>query len=247
MRIAFSKPTAGLEEQRLLFDRYRAAGYDGLQLKGGQYNAYLDNPRAFREEWAADPPSTSALIAGGTLDPAGLTHLRSVISFAEAVGSERIVFCHGVSRSRLSDADIAGFARTLSDVGREAADQGVALSLHHHYDQPVMHRNDFDVFFDAADPDAVHLTIDTAHLVKSGVADVAGVVRDFAAVIDNLHLKDFADGEWRMLGQGAIDFDKLFATLQGIGYDGWLCVDEETDAELGEAMDTSMTYLRSKV
>jgi len=247
VKIAFSKPTSGQDEQRLLFDRFRSAGYDGLQLKGSQYGAYLDRPAAFLSEWADDPASTSALIAGGALDTDGLARIRSTISFARAVGSERIVFCHGLSRAGLSDSDIAGFARTLSEVGREAADQGVALSLHHHYDNPVMHRRDFDVFFDAADQDAVHLTIDTAHLAKSGVDDITGLVVDFASVIDNFHLKDFADGAFRLLGQGSIDLEKLFVTLHGIGYDGWLCVDEETSADLLEAMDISMEYLRPRV
>jgi inosose dehydratase len=163
------------------------------------------------------------------------------------VVSERVVFCHGVPREGLSDADIAGFAGTLSEVGREAGDQGIALSLHHHFNQPVMHRRDFDVFFDAADRDAVHLTVDTAHLVKSGVTDVAGLVADFAPVIDNLHLKDFADGEWRLLGHGAIDLDSLFATLRDIDYRGWLCVDEETRTPLEESMEVSMAYVRTKI
>lgn len=246
MKLAFSKPTTGHDEQRLLFDQYRTAGYDGLQLKGSQYSSYVDRPAAFRSEWDDDPASTSALIAGGALDTAGLERLRSTIAFAKDVGSERIVFCHGLSRAGLSDADIAGFARILSGVGREAADQGVALSLHHHYDNPVMHRRDFDVFFDAADHDAVGLTIDTAHLAKSGVDDIAGLVVDFASVIDNFHLKDFADGEFRLLGEGTLDLDKLFVTLHTIGYDGWLCVDEETNAGLLDAMELSIQYVQER-
>jgi len=246
MKLAFSKPTTGQDEQRLLFNRYRAAGYDGLQLKGSQYGAYLDRPAEFRAEWDDDPASTSALIAGGTLDPAGLAGLRSTIAFANEVGSERIVFCHGISRAGVSDSDIAEFARTLSAVGREAADQGVALSLHHHYDNPVMHRHDFDVFFDAADPGTIGLTIDTAHLAKSGVDDISGLVLDFASVIDNFHLKDFANGEFRLLGEGTLDLDKLFATLQTINFTGWLCVDEETPATLANAMDLSIHYLQQR-
>ncbi|MGH3487120.1 MAG: sugar phosphate isomerase/epimerase family protein [Actinopolymorphaceae bacterium] len=247
MKLAFSKPTPGPGQQRLLFDRFREAGYAGLQLKGGQYGSYLDDPEGFRDEWSRDAACVTGLITGGTLDPDGLTSLRSTVAFASAVGSERVVFCHGLAREGVSDADIAGFARTLSEVGREAADQGVALSLHHHYNQPVMHRPDFDVFFDAADTDAVHLTVDTAHLVKSGITDVAGLVADFASVVDNLHVKDFADGEWRLLGEGVIDLDALFATLRDIDYDGWLCVDEETRTEIAGAMDVSMEYVRSRI
>lgn len=247
MRLAFSKPTADTEQQRALFDRVGAAGYDGLQLKASQFRSYLDDPGGFRERWSADPAYASALITAGALDPDGLANLRSLLSFAVAVESERIVFCHALGRSGLGEEDIAGFARVLSEVGREAADRGVALSLHHHDDQPVMHRRDLDVFFDAADHDAVGLTVDTAHLVKSGVIDIAGVVADFAPVIDNFHLKDFADGEFRLLGHGDIDFDKVFSTIRSVGYDGWLCVDEETDAGLVEAMEVSMDFLRRRL
>lgn len=122
----------------------------------------------------------------------------------------------------------------------------MALSLHHHYDNPVMHRRDFDVFFDAADHDAIGLTIDTAHLAKSGVDDIAGLVVDFASVIDNFHLKDFADGEFRLLGEGTLDLDKLFVTLHTIGYNGWLCVDEETNANLLDAMNLSIQYVHER-
>lgn len=243
MKLAFSKPTSGIDEQRLLFDRYRESGYEGLQLKGGQYAAHLDDPSAFQNEWGDDPALTSALITGGTLDESGLAQLRKTIAFAQATHAERLVFCHGISRTGLTDADIAGFAKVLSQVGKEAADQGVALSLHHHFDQPVMHRHDFDVFFHEAK--AVTLTVDTAHLVKSGITDVAGLVKDFAEVIDNLHLKDFRDGQWRLLGEGTIDFEALAATLTATNYDGWLCVDEETTTELTEAMDRSLAALRT--
>ncbi len=106
-----------------------------------------------------------------------------------------------------------------------------------------MHRHDFDVFFHEAK--AVTLTVDTAHLVKSGITDVAGLVKDFAEVIDNLHLKDFRDGQWRLLGEGTIDFEALAATLTATNYDGWLCVDEETTTELTEAMDRSLAALRT--
>lgn len=246
MRLAFSKPTAGADEQRQLFDRFGPGGYDGLQLKAGQYQPYVDDPARFTDRWGAAPGATSALIAMGTLDDDGRERLRAVVAFGAAVGSERVVFCHGMRREGLTDADIAGFAGVLSELGREAADRGVALSLHHHYDQPVMYRRDFDVFFDAADRDAVHLTVDTAHLVKSGVTDLAGLVADLAPVVDNLHVKDYADGEFRVLGRGDLDLDPLFATLRSIGYDGWLCADEESRTGLVEGMDASMAYLRAR-
>ena len=119
------------------------------------------------------------------------------------------------------------------------------LSLHNHHGQAVMTREDLEVFFGAIEEGAVGLTVDTAHLVKSGVTDVAGVIRDFAGVIDNFHLKDYADGQWRVLGSGAIDFEPIFAAIGDIGYDGWLSTDEESDAPLLPAMEHCVEFMKA--
>src|SRR5262249_33952891 len=152
-----------------------------------------EDPAGFPRDWGEDRGAVSALITAGPLDEAGAAALRRVLHFARAAGAERGVFCHAFSRRGLTAAEIAGFARTLDGRAREAMDGGVRLSLHHHYDQPVMHREDFEVFFEAAPTGSIGLTLDTAHLVKSGIEDVAGVFRDFRRVIDNVHLKDYAD------------------------------------------------------
>jgi inosose dehydratase len=242
----FSKPTRTPEQQRVLFTQYRDHGYDGLQLKGGQYASYVGRPDDFRREWGDDQAAVSSLITMSPLDEAGTEHLRGVVGFAAEVGSERVVFCHSHPRGGLTDDDIAGFARVISGLGREAAERGVRLSLHHHFDQPVMHRPDFDVFFDAVEDGSVGLTVDTAHLAKSGVSDIAGLVRDLAPVIDNIHLKDFADGEFRLLGAGDLDFGAIFDALAASGFTGTLCVDEETRTELVEGMEVSRAYLASR-
>jgi inosose dehydratase len=243
MRRAFSKPTADDEQLKLLMTSFREAGYTGLQLKTGQFAPWLDNPDGYLRTWGDDAGRASALIAFGTLEPDGLDRLASTIRFAERVNGERVVFCHNHPRAGVTAQQIEGFAHTLTEIGRDSAQRGVALSLHHHYEQPVMHREDFEVFFGAVDTDAVGLTVDTAHLAKSGITDIPQFVRDFAPVIDNVHLKDYADGEWRLLGQGELPLTEIVDALTGSGYAGWLCVDEESRAELHEGMATSAAWL----
>jgi inosose dehydratase len=245
MKLAFSRPTDGEAEQRLLFSSFRQAGFDGLQLKAGQYQRYLSEPDRFHRDWGDDPGLVSGLITGGTLDPAGITALRQVMAFACSVGAERIVFCHGIPRGGLAHQDIQTFARIMAELGQEAREEGVHLSLHHHYNQPVMHREDFDVFFRAAREGTVGLTVDTAHLIKSGVDNIPELIRAFHPVIDNVHLKDFADGEFKVLGEGQIDFAPIFQALRETGYEDWLCADEESGSDLSEGMRASAEFIRS--
>lgn len=247
MRLAFSAPDRGPDERSALLGGFRAAGFDGLQLKRRQYQDDLDDPPRFLARWGASPGVASGLITGGDLGADAVADLRRVIAFAAAVGGERIVYCHGIPRARVTDDDIRRFRGLLSELGNEARGHGVQLSLHHHYDQPVMHRRDLDLFFAGVDDRRVTLTVDTAHLVKSGVTDVAGVVRDFAPFVDNFHIKDFAAGAFVPLGDGAIDFAPIFSAIDEIGYDGWLCADEESGAAIVEAMDASHRFFAASL
>lgn len=247
MKLAFSKPTRGAEAQRLLFQRYPEFGFDGLQLKGNQYGDYAgdpDGPGRFRADWGAAPGHVSSLITMNPLDDEGTERLRALFRFAAEVGAERVVLCHDVPREGLQDSDLVGFAGVLSDLAEESVGLGVRLSLHHHTNQPVMHRRDFDVFFGAVRPDTVSLTVDTGHLVKSGITDVASLITELGAYVDNIHLKDFGDGEFRLLGQGDVDLDSALVAIGKLGDRVTLCVDEESRAELEEGLRVSRDYLR---
>ncbi|NOU96641.1 TIM barrel protein [Paenibacillus sp. LMG 31456] len=245
IQLAFSRPTATAEEQALLFQQYGAVGYDGLQLKGAQYAPFLAEPGRFKEVWGDAPGLGSALITGGKLDEASIEQLRTVFRFASAVGTDLIVYCHGIARAEVTADDIRRYADVLSELGLEAQQKyGVKLSLHHHHNNPVMYRDDFDLFFDRVKDESVGLTVDTAHLVKSGISDVAEVIRSFGNVIDNFHLKDFEQGDWRVLGEGAIDFGSIFGAIKEIGYDGWISADEESGGEVLEGMKACYQFMR---
>src|SRR2546429_5712897 len=152
MKLAFSKPTRNAGEQQSLFSRFRSFGFEGLQLKQSQYWGDIDYPERFVEQWMQDAPAiASGLIMQGLLDEPGIATLRRVFTFAQVVGSERIIFCHDQPRQGLSRADIKRFAHLLSDLGKEAHQHATSLSLHHHYNQPVMYREDFEVFFASVD------------------------------------------------------------------------------------------------
>ncbi len=247
MKFAFSRPTSTAGEQQELFTQFGSAGYAGLQLKANQYTGYVDAPQEFLDKWGGYAGVASGLITMGVLSEEGQAKLRKLIRFAAAVGSERIIFVQNLSRQEADDAAIREFAHIFAEMGQEARAQGVALSLHHHYKQPVMLRQDIETFFAAAGEDAVGLTVDTAHLVKSGVEDVAGLIRDFRHVIDNFHLKDFADGDWRVLGHGKIDFAPIAAAIHAIEYDGWICADEESGGSLTGGMQECIQYMRSTI
>lgn len=245
VRFAFSRPTQTADELALLVDNYGSAGYQGLQLKFAQYSAYIDRPEQFNEKWGQRQGIGSALIAGGRLDEQNVEQLRKLFRFGRQIGTERIVFCHGVPRKEVAADDIRRYAVQLMELGKEAEQSGLRLSLHHHFNQPVMYRDDFDLFFGNVKDEAVGLTIDTAHLIKSGIADIAEVISSFRQVIDNFHMKDFADGDWRVLGQGNIDFSPVFRAIKDIRYEGWMSADEESGGDIVGGMAECLSHMKN--
>ena len=257
MRLAFSSPTKTASEEEVLYAGYRDCGYEGLQLKAGQYLASLPDPETALRAAEGDTGRFSGLIFGGGLDAAGQDTLRRVIDFATTVRSERVVFCHSLPKAQVGTDDLRAFASVLSGLGSYARDQGTRLSLHHHYNQPVMFAADIRQFFEHVEPGSVGLTIDTAHMWMSGQDDVGATIEEFAGVLDNVHLKDCRDdapGErlptgarkatsFMPLGEGELDFGPVFRALAGSGYSGWLCVDEESGADIASSLKLSHDFV----
>jgi len=239
MRTAFSKPTTR-EEFELLLTSFRGAGYDALQLKTGQFLPWLETPKEFAKLTAEHPGAAGVLVYYDELDD---ERLSSVIDFAGQVGTEMVVFCHNRSRDGVTSAGRVALAEQLAVHGARAREAGITLSLHHHFNHPVMTPSDVREFWGAIESGTVGLTVDTGHLAKSGVDDIPAFIEEFAPIIDNIHLKDFADDAWRLLGEGSVDLDAILSMLSKVGYDGWLCVDEESDASLMDGLTKSRTWI----
>ena len=245
----------------MLYARYAEFGYAGLQLKSGQYLAYLDDPGTAQRAAREDHGRFSGLIFGGSLDEAGQRTLRKVIELAASVRSERVVFCHGLPKGEVTADDMRGFALVLSRLGSYARDHGTRLSLHHHYDQPVMFAEDIRLFFELVEPGRVGLTIDTAHMWMAGQDDVGATIEEFAGILDNVHLKDCRDDapgtrlpsgarqatSFMPLGQGQLDFEPVFRALRRTGYAGWLCVDEESGADIATSLKLSHDFVTDRL
>lgn len=245
--LQFSIPTGSDNEQRALFASFRQYGYSGLQLKGGQYARYIDCPEKFIGEWGADKAAFGGIIVGGGLDKEGIASLRRAIEFAEAIKAALVIFCHGRSRNTVNDDYIREAALILSEMGLTALKGGVKLSLHPHFDNPVMHRRDIDTFWSAAAPGTVGLTLDTAHMVKSGIRNIDQVILDHKDVLDNTHIKDYGMGRFCALGTGTIDFAPIFAALETVGYSGPLCADEESGDGVATGLALSSAFMCSQI
>lgn len=147
---------------------------------------------------------------------------------------------------------IARVAPLLTEVGRRARDQGVTAGIHPHLNTLVETPDETDLVLDRCDPAYVGLALDTGHFHLAG-GDVAGAVKRHGPRLSYLHFKDavrpFVRPDFfpslRELGRGQIDFPATMRALAGVGYTGWINVEQDfTPTTPLDSIRTSMRYVR---
>ena len=216
---------------RQAIDDIASLGYRGIQLRQSALATWGDRPAQLKA-LLAERRLTLVALSSGTmaLDPAAETdsleqHVRHA-QFVRDVGGRYLQVIDERPPGRDPNADdYRRMGRLLTALGRRTAALGIKLGYHNHMDALGQAPDEVARVLDAADPQFVHLELDTAHYRKAG-GDPAAAVRRHRARLLFLHLKDL-DVEQRFveLGRGKIDFPGVFAALDAIRFDGWAVVE----------------------
>ena len=107
-------------------------------------------------------------------------------------------------------------------------------------------------FIQDVDRPNLKVNFDPANMILYGSGDPHEAVRVLASKIVSVHAKD---GDWpapgelgkeRPLGKGAVDFPRFIQTLNGVGYQGPLCIEREAHdpVERVDDMRAAVPFLR---
>ena len=165
--------------------------------------------------------------------------------------------------------DEAGWRRLADGLSRAlelAYDRGFEPTFHPHTSTYVEAPHEIERLLELSE---VGLLVDTGHLLIGG-GDTVHALRDWEERVNYVHVKDVrmqvlegcirdrADAleAWRRgifceLGTGDVDLDAFFAELARVGYEGWICVeqdriprDDEPLSESSEAQARNREWLR---
>lgn len=226
----------------------------GLALASGWYSSNLLERDADAEIAAMQPHLTLMRAAG----------VRAMV-FCETSRCVHLDRQRPVSRRpRLTDADWRLFAPRIDAVGNYLAEQGIALAFHHHMGTPVQATEDVARLMDDTGQN-VQLLLDTGHCAFAG-GDPFDWIARWGDRIAHVHCKDVRagvvrrshnrdasfldavlDGVFAIPGDGDLDFPSILSRLAGIGYDGWLVTEAETDSSVNPSWPLakrSYRYLR---
>jgi inosose dehydratase len=164
--------------------------------------------------------------------------------------------------------DAAGWKRLAAGLERVAAalaPKKLRIAYHHHMGTVVQTEDEIDQLMQST-PESVGLLLDTGHLTFAG-GDPKRVAEKWAKRITHVHCKDvrrevldsldhtasFLDavvaGAFTVPGDGAIDFEPVFAVRKRAGYGGWLVVEADQDPAKAPPLEYAtkgLAYLRDR-
>ena len=134
--------------------------------------------------------------------------------------------------------ELEEMAKTLDEMGRQAAQYGITVALHPHRGCLVYTEESLDRMLSLTDPAYVKFCPDTAHLAMAGM-DPLAVIRKYADRLGYVHLKDYEGQEFRGIGKGDLDLKGVFDALQDANYAGWVMIElDDQDRQLEHARAT---------
>lgn len=235
----------------------------GLALAGG----YLALPFSNTEHLAASMPQLETLLDIFDLIPEMLPRPKPTI--ADAGSAERWHRPGAAARDRTVGWDDAGwrrFGEGIARVAERCRERGYEPTLHHHTGTFLEAVWEIERALEVSD---VGLCLDTGHLLVGGGDPVKGI-EAWGDRINHVHLKDarrdvidgiLAEGAsveaiWRRrafcrLGEGDVDVERVLDEIKGIGYSGWLVVEQDTMPDLAWPLEraaadqvANRTYLK---
>jgi inosose dehydratase len=153
------------------------------------------------------------------------------------------------TKPKLSEDEIAAYARKMTAFGEWCSDQGIPHAYHHHMAAAIETEPELDLFIKHSGP-GIPLLYDAGHMAFAG-GDVLRVIDHHHARISHVHTKDvrrtvidgldrsresFLDavvkGAFTVPGDGDLDFEAIVKRLAAYVYEGWFVVEAEQDPKV---------------
>ena len=222
----------------LILDTVRDAGFRSVEGR-------MNDPRTFKAKL-----DERGLALGGY--HVGLDKLNDVQPLIDYLG---VTDCRDVCNSGVGKwhdvtaDDIRAAADVLNRAGRQLRDADIRLHYHNHAFEfePVGNgRTMMDVLIEQLDLDVVDLCVDVAWVSRGG-HDPASFLRQYAAHVGYIHLKDHEGETWKELGQGTLDFDAIMPVIAEMPNVRWAMVEQDrTDRDPVESCRISAAFLRDR-
>jgi inosose dehydratase len=167
-------------------------------------------------------PLRSAYVTVNVTDPAQRKDQIAMLQrYAKVVkkygGSYLVQSANGPRTGYVFAEHKANIISALNEYGKAVNDVGLRTGLHQHTGTAIETREETYDVMNAVDTRYMHFAPDIGQAQKGGT-DAAQLVKDFAKIIDHMHLKDFKGWEhmagYCPLGEGKVDLKSVLETME---------------------------------
>ena len=270
MKLAFSTNAYKKTTLEAAIDSIAALGYAGIEVMADVPHAYppdmpeervarvkaqivarglqVSNVNAFTLFALGDTYHPTWIEDDAKLVEQRIVHTRNVIELSAKLGAKTISLQPGGPQGRLDREEaLRRYEAGLHQVLPLAARKGITLMVEPEPGLLIQHAAECIEFLQRVNHPNLKMNCDLGHFYCVE-EDPATVVRDCAAWIAHIHLEDIKENrvhQHRIPGEGAMDWEGIFAAIREIKYEGWVTVElypYETTAE--EAAKKAREYLR---
>lgn len=154
--------------------------------------------------------------------------------YAKALGVTDVITHMGFIPENPYDPEFIPFCDAVRKVAEHLKANGQYLLFETGQETP----NTMLRCFETVGCDNLGINLDTANLILYGRANPADALEIFGSYVRNLHAKDGLYptnghdlGKEVKIGQGRVDFEKVFTRLHELGYDGYVTIEREIAGE----------------
>lgn len=234
------------------FATIRDAGWEGVELLNNDAN-WSGPPSRVRRMLERVGLPAIAMLGVVQIDDErrarALEAQKRMIDFGAELGCEAYVFIGGdrVGRRRPTDDELRRLADVASALVAYAEPLGMSVNHHSHPRCTAESEAEQDRLLELADPRLrVCLDVGISAFMDE---DYRAQIKRYASRLGYVHLKDWAQGKYCVLGQGTkgIDWAAVLADFTAIAYDGWVTTELSWYADTGddESCHANRAFLRS--
>lgn len=214
--------------------------------------------------WGLEPrPFKQLLLANGLSAPAAhisfenfLTgsneeELKVACEAAKQVGNDFIVVAWLDEKFRQTGTDYNRIAEKLNKAGAIAKQYGLQLAYHNHdfeFTKLGKETSGYDIILGNTDKNLVHLELDLYWVTKAG-KDPVQIFRENPGRFPMWHIKDMdkLTGDFKEVGQGIIDFKRLFDYKKIAGLQHIFIEQDEVKKDVFESIEESFAYVKKNL
>ena len=248
----FSVREAVAKDLEGTLSRLRSIGYDRLEIYGYNGTFFGKTPKEFKtilSNTGMSVVSSHHITGLGMKTKGSLSDgWEKAVEDLAGIGA-KYMGCSYLFPDERTAAIYDSLPALLNQSGEKSKAAGIQFFYHNHDFEFEKHRDTlvYDFLLKGTSPELVKMELDLYWIVKAGHDPVA-CFEKYPGRFPLWHVKDLAagSGDITEVGNGTIDFDKIFAARKKAGLKTWFVEQDVSKGDMFESLKTSHDYLERK-